>query len=168
MNRWAKGLVGGAILLTVGGFQSAVAGGQTTVSRTAEQITATGTGTLERVTVSDGNDGSIIVHSFEGITTLDCTQDTETQVTCPASPLIVFRGRGGNDQFTSNSFVSTEQFGGAGRDILKGGAPGDLLKGQDGRDTLRGRGGPDQLFGGSGKDDCAGGAGTDFVSGCEN
>jgi hypothetical protein len=66
--------------------------------------------------------------------------------------LIVFHGRGDNDNFANQTDVRCLAFGGAGHDSLTGGDANDFLMGGRGRDTLTGGLGGDVLLGGFGRD----------------
>lgn len=95
---------------------------------------------------------------------------------------IIFRGRGGDDEFVNNTFVRSSFFGNAGDDIffggtgndraiggfgndeLHGGVGEDFLAGGDGNDMIFGDQGDDTVFGGLDDDQIFGGDGDDFLS----
>lgn len=95
---------------------------------------------------------------------------------------IVFRGRGGDDEFVNNTFVPSSFFGHSGDDVffggtsndraiggdgddeLYGGIGEDYLAGGDGNDLIYGEQDDDTVFGGLGDDEIYGGDGDDFLS----
>ena len=78
---------------------------------------------------------------------------------------VIYRGYAGNDSFANFTSLSSNAFGGAGQDVLRGGTSRDTLRGQAGNDTLVGGGGNDVLRGGAGNDQLYGQAGNDLLHG---
>jgi Ca2+-binding RTX toxin-like protein len=82
---------------------------------------------------------------------------------------IVMSGLGGNDRLTldevNGPLPRSNQFGGAGNDVLTGGSGGDQIFGQAGNDTVNSRGGFDLVFGGTENDVLTGGSADDQVFG---
>jgi hypothetical protein len=73
-------------------------------------------------------------------------------------------GGDGNDRI-ENTFGSSWQDGGAGRDVLLGGTGSDSMVGGAGGDVLRGRSGDDSMAGNGARDILTGGAGHDTLDG---
>jgi hypothetical protein len=78
---------------------------------------------------------------------------------------LVFIGRGGNDEITNHTFISSRLYGGAGNDTLTGGFTGDRLIGGPGNDTLIARGGNNIMIGSSGSNTIRGSVGNDIIRG---
>ena len=78
---------------------------------------------------------------------------------------IIFRGRGGDDEFINNTFIRSSFFGHAGDDVFFGGTANDRAIGGDGNDELHGGTGDDHLAGGDGEDMIFGEQGNDTVFG---
>lgn len=116
---------------------------------------------------SNGDDTSKVeVNGNSVVATLTTPAGTITK-TFAASLVskIVFTGNAGNDQFTNDTAISCDAFGGKGNDTLVGGSAGDRLFGEAGDDYLDGRAGDDYVIGNEGNNVLLGGAGQDFLLG---
>ncbi len=76
----------------------------------------------------------------------------------------VLIGGSGNDTLIGQEGDDVIE-GGAGDDYLEGGYGDDVIRGNEGKDVLYGLDGKDRLFGGEGQDYIDGGEGRDYVSG---
>ena len=77
---------------------------------------------------------------------------------------IVFRGKGGDDDFWNNTPIPCVAYGDGGNDVLLGGWSDDDLHGGAGDDYIAGRSGQDDLYGGRGKDYLYGGTENDYLN----
>jgi Ca2+-binding RTX toxin-like protein len=120
----------------------------------------------------DGNDVASVAQRGEHLVVR--LNGMETKLLSRNVQTIQFHGSAGNDQFTSDSSITTEAYGGDGNDVLSGGngndklfggAGDDLLTGADGDDLLEGDSGNDRLNGNRGIDRLFGGNGLDWLYG---
>ncbi|MEU7830059.1 hypothetical protein [Nonomuraea sp. NPDC049129] len=126
-------------------------------------------GKVNNITVSTDASGNVLVSDTGDVVRADggaCAQVTANQVRCQG--VIVIRIFAGDldDTITNNSAVTTQQFGEAGRDTLRGGSAGDTLSGGLGDDTAFGNGGDDiyQADSIDGRDSFSGGPGSDLAA----
>ncbi len=145
-------------------------------SLTAESTAAvTGVGLVHRTLYVVGTAGKDDVKlkskdggdTVEVETKLDQGKKEKTEFLTDDIDLIVIHLCDGDDKADVDQKIeiSTQIYGGAGKDDLKGGSGNDLLDGGPGEDDLDGRDGDDQLFGGEDDDKLDGGKGSDFLSG---
>ena len=136
-------------------------------------LTIGGDDRSDEVVLFQNDDGTFDVDEFGGIVGSYNNADVSE---------IIFRGRGGDDEFVNNTFINSTFYGHGGNDtffggtgddraigggdddLLIGGVGNDYLAGSDGNDTIYGEQGDDTVFAGNGDDEVFGGEGDDFLS----
>lgn len=146
------------------------------LNSTSGLLTITGTGGRDRITVTRGDAGRLIVTetTYTAATkTTPATVDTHRTIFRPLQVKSILVNAGGGNDFVDVSgnhehpifFVPSTVNGGAGNDTIYGGQGKDVLNGDAGNDRLWGLGSNDVLNGGDGNDSLVGGLGADSLNG---
>jgi Ca2+-binding RTX toxin-like protein len=146
------------------------------LNSTTGLLTITGTDGRDRITVTRGNAGRLIVTetSYTAATkTTPATVDTHRTIFRPLQvKSILVNARGGNDfvDVSGNHerpifFLPSTVNGGGGNDTIYGGQGKDVLNGDAGNDNIWGLGSNDLINGGDGTDKLVGGLGADSLNG---
>jgi len=158
-------------------FMTAAAITSLAVLPAVAQIAVTKTASIVNINGTVAND-IVVVNALSATTLRVRANGQNIDLSCPtagpSAPMIMFIGRGGDDNFVNNTTLDATAFGGAGNDRLVatggmavyfGGGGSDCIVGGTLSDTLDGGPGDDEIFGGGGADELTGSGGADVIVG---